>query len=340
MHPGAHPVSGATILGCAGLTLAGDEGAFFRDADPWGFILFSRNIETPAQVRRLTAALRDAVGRDASIFIDQEGGRVARLTAPHWRDWPPARDQVMALAPDEARRAMYLRARLIADELHALGIDGNCAPLADIARAETHPVLLNRCYGDDVETVAIIARAVAEGCLDGGVLPVLKHIPGHGRATRDSHLDLPRVTVSRAELDSTDFAAFAALSDLPLAMTAHVVFDALDPDRCATQSAAVISMIRDAIEFGGLLMTDDLSMQALNGPMEERCAAALSAGCDLMLHCNGDRAEMAAVVAASGRLAGASAARAERALAARRTPAAFDATAAEAEYCRLAGAHV
>lgn len=333
-------MSGATILGCAGATLAEDESAFFREADPWGFILFARNVETPAQVRHLTGALRDCVGRDAPIFIDQEGGRVARLTAPQWRDWPPARDQVMSLPVEEARRAMYLRARLTADELRAVGVDGNCAPLADIARADTHPVLLNRCYGDDATTVTTIARAVAEGCLAGGVLPVLKHIPGHGRATRDSHLDLPRVTASRAELDATDFAAFAALSDLPLAMTAHVVFDALDPERCATQSEAAIAMIRNAIGFDGLLMTDDLSMQALSGSMAERCRAALFAGCDLMLHCNGDRVEMEAVVANTGRLTGAGDVRAERALAARTTPAAFDAREAEEEYRRLAGAHV
>lgn len=340
MYPGTDAVSGATILGCAGHALSDDEGAFFRDADPWGFILFSRNVETPAQVRRLTGALRDAVGRDAPIFVDQEGGRVARLTPPHWRGWPPARDQVLGMPPEDARRAMYLRARLIADELRAVGIDGNCAPLADIARAETHAILLNRCYGDAAERVVEVARAVAEGCLNGGVLPVLKHIPGHGRATRDSHLDLPRVTASRAELDATDFAAFAGLSDLPLAMTSHVIFEALDPDHCATQSPAAVAMIRDALGFDGLLMTDDVSMHALRGPMVARCASALAAGCDVILHCNGDRAEMEAVVAAAERLFGQSAARAARALSARRAPGPFDVAAADAEYRRLAGAHV
>lgn len=340
MYPGAHAVIGATILGCADTALSVGEAAFFREADPWGFILFARNVETPAQLRQLTAELREAVGRDAPVFIDQEGGRVARMGAPHWRTWPPARDQVLGLPPEEAERVMYLRARLIAHELYASGLDGNCAPLADIARAETHAVLQNRCYGDTPETVVRIARRVAEGCLDGGVLPVLKHIPGHGRATRDSHLDLPRVSAARAALDATDFAPFAALSDLPLAMTAHVVFDALDPERCATQSPAAIAMIREVIGFDGLLMTDDVSMQALDGPMAARCTAALAAGCDVILHCNGDRAEMEAVAGASGRLSGQSVARAERALAARRAPAPFDAEAAEAEYRGLAGAHV
>ncbi|MCV6596622.1 MAG: beta-hexosaminidase [Mangrovicoccus sp.] len=349
MHPGADPVSsqaaapqhiGATIFGCAGLSLSPAETAFFQRCAPWGFILFARNVESPSQLRALCDALRDSVGRDAPIFIDQEGGRVARMRAPQWREWPPARDQVLSLPREDAERVMYLRARLIAAELRACGIDGNCAPLADIARPETHGILHNRCYGDDLETVTIMARAIANGCLDGGVLPVLKHIPGHGRAQSDSHLELPRVSAPRAALDASDFAAFAALADLPLAMSAHVVFDALDPEHCATHSAPAIAAIRGQMGFDGLLMTDDVSMQALEGPMQSRCLKALEAGCDLILHCNGDMAEMAPVAEASGTLTPAAAARAARAIAARQPPAPFDIEAADAEYQRLTGVHV
>ena len=216
MHPGQRQVSrcGATILDAEGLRLTADEKAFFRDADPFGFILFARNIDTPDQVRALCADLRDAVGREAIITIDQEGGRVQRLRAPQWREWLPALDHVTA-AGDQAAQAMYLRFRIIAAELRALGIDSNCAPLADIASDITHPFLKNRCYGTDAAQVTAMARAVADGLLDGGVLPVLKHIPGHGRATADSHLALPRVTASLDELRATDFAPFKALNDLP-----------------------------------------------------------------------------------------------------------------------------
>jgi len=322
---------GAFISGCAGPALTPDEAAFFRDADPWGFILFARNVESPGQLRRLTGDLRAAVGRDAPVLIDQEGGRVARLGPPHWRAWPAPRDEVGAAGPARAARAMYLRYRLIAAELRAAGIDVNCAPVADIATPATHPFLRNRCYGETAGAVAAIARAVADGLADGGVLPVLKHIPGHGRATADSHLALPRVAAPPAELEAGDFAAFRALADLPMAMTAHVVFDALDPDLPATLSPLAIEAIRGTIGFAGLLMTDDISMGALAGPVGARAAAARAAGCDLVLHCNGEPAEMAAVAEAAGALDGAAAARAARALAARRPPddAAPEALAAE-----------
>jgi beta-N-acetylhexosaminidase len=329
---------GATILGCAGPSLARGEAAFFRDADPWGFILFARNVETPAQVARLTADLRAAVGRDAPVFIDQEGGRVARLRPPAWRDWPPPLEQVARTGRRGTARGLWLRYRIIAHELRALGIDGNCAPLADIAGPATHPFLRNRCYGEDPAAVAQRARAVAEACLAGGVLPVVKHIPGHGRATADSHAALPLADAPLAELSAWDFAPFAALSDLPLAMTAHVLYPALDPDRPATLSPAVIGHIRGAIRFGGLLMTDDISMGALSGPPGARAAAAIAAGCDLVLHCNGDRAEMAEVAAAAGRLAPAAAARADRALACRRPPEPIDIARAEAELAGLLAA--
>lgn len=321
-------MTGATILGCAGLDLDADEAAFFRRADPWGFILFGRNVESPAQLRRLTGDLRAAVGRDAPVFIDQEGGRVQRLRAPYWRSWTPPLDFV-AQAGDAAARALWLRFRLIAHELRGAGIDGNCAPCLDLARPETHAFLRNRCLGSDPATVGRLGLAVAEGLLAGGVLPVVKHIPGHGRAVADSHHALPTTDADIAALRS-GFAPFVALAGLPLGMTAHVVFSAIDP-LPATTSPAMIARIRHDIGFDGLLMTDDIAMQALSGPVGARAAAAIAAGCDVVLHCNGDPAEMAEVVAAAGRLSDAAAERASRALDLRRPPAPVDIAALEAE---------
>ena len=236
MYPGGHPLSrfGATILDAEGLRLTAEEKRFFAQANPFGFILFARNIDTPDQVRALCAEMRDAVGRNAPITIDQEGGRVQRLRSPTWREWLPALDHVTA-AGEAAVEAMYLRNRIIAHELHALGIDSNCAPLVDVAAPATHDFLKNRCYGFDPDSVAQIGRAVADGLLDGGVLPVVKHIPGHGRAVVDSHLDLPVVSAGLDELDRVDFAPFRALNDLPMGMTAHLVYEAVD-DRPATTS--------------------------------------------------------------------------------------------------------
>ena len=321
---------GAAILGCLGPRLRAEERAFFAETQPWGFILFARNLETPDQVRRLTQALRDAVGRDAPILIDQEGGRVQRLGAPHWRQWLPPLEQ-MSRGGADAMRAMFLRSRLIADELRALGIDVNCSPMADVADAGTHPFLKNRCYGMDAETVTRAARAVADGLMAGGVLPVMKHIPGHGRAAVDSHLDLPVVPEDAAALRARDFAPFAALADLPMAMTAHVVYSAFDATDPATTSAAMVRLIRDEIGFRGLLMTDDISMQALRGDLAERCGAARAAGCDLVLHCNGDLAEMRVVTEVAGALDGAALMRAAAALAARPGVLPIDIAAAEAE---------
>ena len=332
---------GAAIFGCAGPALAPAEAAFFRESDPWGFILFARNVENPGQLRRLTADLREAVGRDAPVLMDQEGGRVARLRAPHWREWPPPLEEAAALGGN-ARRGLYLRYRIIAGELSAVGIDANCAPCADIARPETHPVLHNRCYGDSAETVADLSRAVADGLLAGGVLPVIKHIPGHGRATLDSHLELPRVSATEQALSETDFAPFRALSDLPLAMTAHIVYEGLGEVGPATTSPAMIRRIRDRIGFDGLLMSDDISMQALSGPVGARARAALRAGVDVILHCNGDMAEMQAVADAAGRLEGLARHRADRALDLRRVPAPVDIAALEADFRHLrkdGGAH-
>ena len=331
---------GAAILGCEGPTLSQAEARFFREADPFGFILFARNVETPRQVRRLTEDLRNAVGRQAPVFVDQEGGRVQRLRAPHWADWSPVLDMVQtgmagAGGPEAARRAVWLRYRLIAGELLAVGIDANCAPVLDIAGALTHPVLRNRCLAETAGLVAILGRAAAEGHLAGGVLPVIKHMPGQGRATADSHKDLPHVATPRAELEQTDFAPFRALADLPMGMTAHVVFDEIDPDHPATTSPRMIGLIRDHIGFDGLLMTDDLSMQALSGTLGARVTAAFAAGCDVALHCNGDLGEMAEVVSAAGRFAARAQARADRALALRAVHDSIDIAPLQAELERL-----
>lgn len=324
---------GATILDAEGLRLTPDETALFREADPFGFILFARNLETPEQIRALCDDMRAAVGREAPILIDQEGGRVQRLRAPLARVWLPPLEHVQR-AGDAAARAMNLRYRLIAHELRALGIDGNCAPMVDLAGPETHDFLKNRCYGSDPATVAAIGRAAAEGMLAGGVLPVLKHIPGHGRATQDSHYDLPHVDADPEALDDTDFAAFRALNDLPMGMTAHLVYSAID-DKPATISPRMMALIREQIGFGGLIMTDDISMKALSGSLAELSAQSIAAGCDVVLLCNATLADRAAVAGAAGRMGPVAAARAEAALAARRAPAPLDIDAAEAELARL-----
>ena len=319
---------GATILDAEGPRLSAAEKTFFRRADPFGFILFGRNIDSPDQVRALCAEMRAAVGREAPILIDQEGGRVQRLGPPLWRKWTPPLDQV-AQAGDHATQAMFLRYRLIAAELQALGIDGNCAPLVDVARADTHAFLRNRCYGYSAETVAEIGRAVADGLLSGGVLPVVKHIPGHGRAVVDSHKGLPVVDAPEAELTAVDFAPFRALKDLPMGMTAHVTYAAIDPNP-ATLSSVMMRRVREDIGFDGLIMTDDISMKALAGTLPEIARATLAAGCDVVLHCNGTLAEREAVAEAAGRMGEAAQTRAERALAARKTPDEVDIRALEA----------
>lgn len=318
MHPGDHALTGATILDPLGLRLNAEEKAFFRDADPFGFILFARNLDSADQIRALCADLRDAVGRDAPITIDQEGGRVQRLRAPDWTEWLPPLDHVTA-AGEKAEEAMYLRYRIIADELRALGIDSNCAPLVDVAHTVTHPFLKNRCYGMDPGTVSRMGRAVANGLLEGGVLPVLKHIPGHGRAVADSHLELPRVDVDHAELTATDFAPFKALNDLPMGMTAHLVYDRIDP-RPATISPVMMRLIRQEIGFDGLIMTDDISMKALSGDLASLSAASRAAGCDVVLHCNGTLDEKRQVAEAAGRLDVDGQRRADAALFARKAP--------------------
>ncbi|PXA82768.1 beta-N-acetylhexosaminidase [Caulobacter sp. D4A] len=299
-------VSSAAILGCAGTVLSAEEAAFFRDVRPWGFILFKRNIDTPDQVRALTAALRETVGRpDAPILIDQEGGRVARLGAPHWKKYPPGRayGELVANDPLVAREITRLGARLIAHDLTSLGINVDCVPVLDVPDPKGHEIIGDRAYGDTPEQVATLGRAAAEGLLAGGVLPIIKHIPGHGRAMSDSHLELPVVKAKLAELEARDFAPFRVLSDMPMAMTAHVVYTAIDRRNPATTSKkAIKKVIRESLGFDGLLMSDDLSMKALSGDFKQRAKDSLAAGCDVVLHCNGDMDEMKAVMAGVGKL--------------------------------------
>lgn len=323
----------AMIFGCEGTHLTAAERDFFKEANPWGFILFSRNIETPEQIRALTSELRSCVGRDAPILIDQEGGRVQRLRAPHWREWPAPLDQAVAYG-DQGAKLFELRYQLIGAELRDLGIDVNCAPMLDVPQDNTHEIITNRCYGYEVEQIITIGRAVADGLLASGVLPIVKHIPGHGRASADSHLELPRVDASRVALEE-DFTPFKALADLPMAMTAHIEYSAIDPDAPATQSGAVIEIIRNDIEFSGLLMTDDLSMEALAGGMKERVVASLGAGCDMILHCNGKMSEMLAIAEETPELYGDGLKRADHALSQRHPLDACDQNALWDEYSAL-----
>jgi beta-N-acetylhexosaminidase len=328
----------AFITGLAGPTLTADERAFLRDASPWGLILFARNVETPEQLRRLVDACRQELGRAAPVSIDQEGGRVQRLRPPHWPSYPPGAvyGRIFQRDPDAGLRTARLGARLIAADLHDLGIDVDCLPVADVPVAGAHAIIGDRAYGDTPEQVAALAGAVAQGLKDGGVLPVLKHIPGHGRANADSHEGLPVVTTDRDSLERTDFAAFRPLSALPMAMTAHVVYSSIDAVNPATTSATMVSqVIRGAIGFDGLLMSDDLSMGALSGSIADRTRAALSAGCDVALHCNGRLDEMQAVAAQAPRLSGQAERRAAAALAARRQPEPIDLPAARRAFSAM-----
>jgi beta-N-acetylhexosaminidase len=321
---------GAFISGCHGSALSDAERGFFTRANPFGLILFKRNCETPEQLKRLTDDFRAAVGRrNAPVFIDQEGGRVQRLGPPSnaWRQYPPARAYGDAYARDplSALRTARNVGRLMADDLIAAGITANCVPVLDVPQPGAHEIIGSRAYSDRIEQIMALARAHAAGFMDGGVMPVVKHIPGHGRARADSHLELPIVTASRAELEAVDFPPFAAFADAPMAMTAHVVFTALDKTAPATLSRKVISsVIRKQIGFRGLLMTDDLSMKALSGSYADKTRLALDAGCDLVLHCNGEMDQMEEVAAAAGPLKGKALARARAALKLARKPQPFD----------------
>ncbi len=309
----------AFITGLAGLTLSGEEAAFLARTQPAGLILFARNCDTPDQIRALIAEARDAIGADdVLVLIDQEGGRVQRLRPPHWRALPPAANYA-ALALRDAERATHaarLAAQLTAQDLLALGINTNCAPVLDVPVPGSHDIIGDRAYGKTPGDIIRLGRAVAEGYLAGGVLPVIKHIPGHGRATADSHLELPAVATARADLEATDFVPFRALRDIPAAMTAHVVFTSIDASAPASTSAIVHrEILRGSIGYDGLLMSDDLSMKALTGRMQDRAAAVIAAGSDLALHCNGNLEEMTAVAAGVPNLAGDALSRFQRAVA-------------------------
>ncbi|WP_417673997.1 beta-N-acetylhexosaminidase [Roseibium sp.] len=327
----------AFICGSSGTTLTPEETTFFQEENPWGLILFRRNCNAPVQVAGLVASFREAVGRsDAPVLIDQEGGRVQRLRPPNWPSYPPAGTFGTLYDKDRqyGTRAAWLGARLIAHDLLKLGITVDCLPLLDLWLAETVDAIGDRAYSNDPETVAALGRAACEGLMAGGVLPVVKHLPGHGRALVDSHLELPRISASRQELSQADFLPFKALADMPLAMTAHLLYTEIEPEHPATQSRTIIrDIIRDEIGFEGCLMSDDISMKALGGDMRERAALSFAAGCDLVLHCNGDMAEMKAVAKAAPVLQGKSRQRCEEALARRKQPEAdFDPLAAREEF--------
>jgi beta-N-acetylhexosaminidase len=323
----------AFVCGCSGLALTREERDFIRDAQPFGLILFKRNVESPEQLRALVDSFRDCLGEaNAAVLVDQEGGRVQRLGPPCWRAYPAAaRFAALDLPFEHKERLVRLTDALIGQDLSRLGVSIDCAPVLDVPVEGSHNVIGDRAYARDPQMVAKLGRAAAMGLVDGGVLPVIKHIPGHGRASVDSHLDLPVVTAPLEILTQTDFLPFAANADLPIAMTAHVVYTALDPSQPATLSAPVLAYIREEIGFAGLLLSDDLSMQALRGSLRARTEAAFAAGIDIALHCNGDLAEAAAVAAAAPVLAGASLARVARAAEWRGEPATFDPVEAWAE---------
>jgi beta-N-acetylhexosaminidase len=328
----------AFITGLAGLTISAAERAFLREAQPWGLIIFKRNVSTQRQITELTQSFREIVGWEAPILVDQEGGRVQRLGPPNWPSYPPGKryGELYDREPALGIAAAALAGHLIAADLRPLGIDIDCLPLADMPLANADPVIGDRAYGDEPGKVVAIAKAIAKGLRAGGVLPVIKHLPGHGRATADSHHKLPVVGADRATQEATDFAAFRALAGLPLGMTAHVVFSAIDPVAPATTSVTIVrQVIRGFIGFQGLLMSDDISMNALSGTIAERTTAALEAGCDLVLHCNGDMSEMTAVAREVPELSGDAAKRAEAGLAARAAPEEFDTEAARKVFTQM-----
>jgi beta-N-acetylhexosaminidase len=322
-------MTSALILGLAGPDLTAEERAFFAEVQPWGFIVFQRNCVSKDQLRRLTDGLRDITGRaDTPILIDQEGGRVARLKAPVWRHPPPAWTFADLYARDveTAMEAAFLNSRLIASELVEVGINVSCSPCIDLLHDDGHGIIGDRALGRETNQIAELGRAVAEGLMDGAVLPVIKHMPGHGRARADSHLELPVVETSHDELSRSDFVPFRSLSDMPMGMTAHVTYPALDADRCATLSSRLIHhIIRGEIGFGGLLMSDDVGMNALSGDFQDRTYRALVAGCDVALHCSGRMDEMRECVLGARPLEGEAARRAAAALDRIVPPSDFDA---------------
>lgn len=331
----------AFITGLCAPSLTDAERGFLREAQPWGLIVFDRNIEGPDQLRRLLDDARSTLGRDAPVLVDQEGGRVQRLNPPRWPKYPPAAayGKLYDCNRADGLAAARIGGRLMAADLAGVGIDVDCAPVADVPVPGADAIIGDRAFGDEPGKVAALAAAFAQGLQEGGVLPVVKHMPGHGRATADSHKKLPVVTAEKATLETSDFAAFRPLAGLPLAMTAHVVFTAFDPVAPATTSAAIVpEVIRGSIGFQGLLMSDDLCMGALSGSLPERTRAALAAGCDVVLHCNGIMEEMLAVAAAAYPLEGQAARRAEAALARRKPAVPIDIAAKRAEFAALMSA--
>ena len=327
------------IYGCSGISLSEQERDFFRQTQPWGFILFARNISEPGQVKALVEQLRNTVGDgQAPVLIDQEGGRVARLKPPHWQARPPAArfGALHAQNPEAAREATYLNARLIAHDLAGLGINVDCLSVLDVPVPGAHDIIGDRAFAHDPATIITLGRAQIEGLIDGGVLPVMKHIPGHGRAESDSHLALPRVSAEMEQLSASDFVTFRSLDQCPIAMTAHVVYESIDPQRPATTSPKVIrDVIRGEIGFDGLLMSDDLSMKALDGPLSVRAKQAQFAGCDLVLHCNGDMEEMRDVATEVKTLEGLALKRSQQALSHLSAPSPFDPDTAQARLAAL-----
>lgn len=328
----------AVIFGCSGPKLSAAEKAFFRDCNPWAFILFARNVETPDQIRRLTSDLRGSVGRDALIFIDQEGGRVQRLRAPQWRNAPSAArfGELYAGSPADAKRAIWLNYRLIADELKAVGVDANCAPVLDLPTPDADPIISDRAFSSDPDDMIDMAHAAMAGLTAGGVAPVIKHIPGHGRADVDSHKALPIIRAETDTLAQTDYRPFQAFTDAPMAMTAHIVLKDVDPDQPVTLSKhAMETVVRGALGYDGLVMTDDLDMKALSGDLKSLTSRALAAGCDIGLHCNGKMRSMVQVAKGAKPLEGDALRRAQMAECFSSAPEPFSAPLALAELSAL-----
>lgn len=326
----------AVIFGVAGPKLTAAEKVFFRDVNPWGFILFSRNIERPEQVRRLCAELRSVVGRDCLIFIDQEGGRVRRLRPPHWRNYPAAsKFAQLPVSPDLQKRAAFLGHRLMADDLRQLGITADCAPVLDVPLKGADPIISDRAFASNVADIASFAHAAMAGLMMGGVVPVIKHIPGHGRAKVDSHKALPKIEVSRQTLEKTDFLPFRLLDQAPMAMTAHAVYTHNSRSAVTVSRKSMTELVRAAIGFDGLVMTDDLNMKALNGSLTKRTERSLKAGCDIALQCSGKMADMVKVAKGAIALEGRALSRAKIAerCADHMTP--FDRELAEAQFDAL-----
>ncbi|MCZ4282634.1 beta-N-acetylhexosaminidase [Kiloniella laminariae] len=314
----------SVIFGCEGHCLTAWEKGFFSETKPYGFVLFGRNCDTPEQIKRLIDELKTLSGQDdLPVLVDQEGGRVARLRPPHWRKTPAAAvfGKLYEVDADKARRAAYLNACLISSELTQLGFTVDCAPVLDLTIPGAHEIVGDRSYGATPEQVAELARSVSNGFLDCGIMPVIKHLPGHGRALVDSHKELPRVSTPKSELVRSDFEAFRLMKDSPWGMTAHVIYEDIDPDHIATVSPKIIGeIIRKEIGFEGILLSDDLSMKAMQGSYEEKARSCLAAGCDIVLHCNGDQGEMSGVAAGLAEIDDQKRLRLDRAWKLRRSP--------------------